>query len=143
MSIMRRHSHGCHRLHNHIAVRLMSWVLAHRPHRRLGHQVVGFHREIENEGHTYSLDIERGGYVFDLDRPVRVNVLEGRIRGEQPTPIETPLPRFNPEIGAYAMPDGTTVRVSPRGEITPYTPIDAGVPLDAGVVDPRLAPLAQ
>ena len=32
MSIMRRHSHGCHRLHNHIAVRLMSWVLAHRHH---------------------------------------------------------------------------------------------------------------
>jgi hypothetical protein len=34
MSIMRRHSHGCHRLHNHIAVRLMSFVLAHSPHRR-------------------------------------------------------------------------------------------------------------
>ena len=27
MSIMQRHSHGCHRLHNHIAVRLMSFVL--------------------------------------------------------------------------------------------------------------------
>ena len=38
MSIMRRHSHGCHRLHNHVAVRLMSFVLKHRPHKRLGNQ---------------------------------------------------------------------------------------------------------
>jgi hypothetical protein len=144
MSIMRRHSHGCHRLHNHIAVRLMSWVLAHRPHRRVGHQVVGFHRTLEHEGHQYNLDVERGGYVFDLERPLRVNVLEGRIRGEQAIPIETPLPRFNAELGAYAMPDGTTVRVSSRGVITPYVLPDAAVPgLDGGVGDPRLAPLTQ
>src|SRR5690606_38531193 len=70
MSIMRRHSHGCHRLHNHIAVRLMSWVLAHRPHRRVGHQDIGFRRIITHEGHDYEMAIDRGGYVFDLERPI-------------------------------------------------------------------------
>ncbi len=81
MSIMRRHSHGCHRLHNHIAVRLMSFVLAHRHHRRVGMQRVNFSRDMEHEGETYRLEVNEGGYVFALERPVRVEVLEGRVRG--------------------------------------------------------------
>jgi hypothetical protein len=137
MSIMRRHSHGCHRLHNHIAVRLMSWVLAHRRHTRQGHQPASFHRTIEHEGHTYELDIERGGYVFELERPVRVRVLEGRIRGDRATPIEQPLPRYDQEVGAYLLPDGGAVRISRLGEMTPYELPDAGLDggalLDAGV----------
>ena len=147
MSIMRRHSHGCHRLHNHIAVRLFSWVLAHRHHRRVGHQAAGFHRDIEQDGQMYSLDIERGGYVFDLERPVRVEVLEGRIRGERQTPIETALPRFDREVGAYLMPDGGAVRISRTGVMTPYAlpdaGLDGGVPdglPDGGLADPFAAP---
>ena len=48
MSIMRRHSHGCHRLHNHIAVRLMSFVLAHRPHTREGQDLLYYRRILEH-----------------------------------------------------------------------------------------------
>lgn len=128
MSIMRRHSHGCHRLHNHIAVRLMSWVLAHRPHRRIGHSNIGYRRAIEYEGHRYELAIEQGGYVFSLERPIVVEVLEGRIRGSRTTPIEHPLPRYDKEVGAYRLPDGGVVRVSRHGEVTPYELPDAGVP---------------
>jgi hypothetical protein len=120
MSIMRRHSHGCHRLHNHIAVRLMSWVLAHRPHRRVGHQNTGYRRVIPHEGHTYELTIERGGYVFDLERPVVIDVLEGRIRGDRQTPIEHPLPRYDREAGAYLTAEGGAVRISRAGVMTPY-----------------------
>ena len=36
MSIMRRQSHGCHRLHNHLAVRLFSTILKRRAHQRKG-----------------------------------------------------------------------------------------------------------
>lgn len=133
MSIMRRHSHGCHRLHNHIAVRMMSWMLAHRPHRRVGHRATGFHRDIEHEGFTYELDIERGGYVFALDEPIRVRVLEGRIRGTQPTPIEGVLPRYDSEVGAYLTAEGQAVRISRRGEMTPYTLPDAGLVGDGGL----------
>lgn len=139
MSIMRRHSHGCHRLRNHIAVRLMSWVLAHRPHRRVGHRATAFHRLIEHEGFTYELDIERGGYVFELEEPVRVRVLEGRIRGTRATPVETPLPRFDAEVGAYVTPDGQAVAISRTGVVTPIVLPDGGLP-DGGLQDGGLPP---
>lgn len=137
MSIMRRHSHGCHRLHNHMAVRLMSFVLAHRPHRRVGQQRVAFRRNLEHEGHEYQLAIDQGGYVFQLQEPVSVNVLEGRIRGQRRTPIEHAIPKYDGDIGAYILPDGGAVRVDRGGQMTPTPrPIpDGGVPFvaDGGV----------
>ncbi len=130
MSIMRRHSHGCHRLHNHIAVRLMSFMLAHRPHTRVGQQRIAFHRDVEIDGNTYGMDLTQGGYVYQLASPIPVNVLEGRIRGERSTPIEEPLPRFDPSVGAYVLPDGSAVTISRQGRMTPTAlpSPDAGVP---------------
>ncbi|MBX3274011.1 MAG: hypothetical protein KF729_27345 [Sandaracinaceae bacterium] len=122
MSIMRRHSHGCHRLHNHIAVRLFSWVLAHREHTRTGHQATTYRRHIQHQGHDYALEIDRGGYVFQLARPVRVEVLEGRVRGSRATPIEQALPRFDSERRAYVNPAGEAFRISPTGALTPLPP---------------------
>ncbi len=142
MSIMRRHSHGCHRLHNHIAVRLMSFMLAHRPHRRVGQQQLAFRRDLEHEGHSYNLAIDQGGYVFQLEEPIVVDVLEGRIRGTRTTPIEHPIPKYDREIGAYLLPDGGAVRVSRTGQMTaiPRPVPDGGVPgMDGGVL---LAPAA-
>ncbi|MCA9536033.1 MAG: hypothetical protein KC593_20240 [Myxococcales bacterium] len=135
MSIMRRHSHGCHRLHNHIAVRLMSFVLRHRPHTRRGQQVLGFRRNIEYEGRSYPMAIDAGGYVFRLERPLPVNVLEGRVLGAQLTPIEHELPKFDEEVGAYVMPDGQWVTVDRHGNITPREmPVpENGATLDGGV----------
>jgi hypothetical protein len=111
MSIMRRHSHGCHRLHNHLALRLMSFVLAHRPHDRLGQEAVSYQRLLSYKGQSYRMDIQQGGYVFRLKTPLIVNVLEGRIRGNVKEPIELAIPQFNQELRAYVMPDGTAVRV--------------------------------
>ena len=133
MSIMRRHSHGCHRLHNHIAVRLMSYVLQHRPHRRKGQQPLGYRREIEHDGESYTIELDQGGYVYELVDPLRVNVLEGRIRGNRRTPIETPLPKYDSDVGAYVMPDGSTVTVDRNGNITPIT-----LEPDAGIAPPPL-----
>lgn len=142
MSIMRRHSHGCHRLHNHIAVRLMSFVLAHHPHRRVGQREISFGRVIEHEGHTYRFDLTNGGYEFELDEPVPVEVLVGRIRGQRGSPIVIPLPKFNTEIGAYVMPDGRTVAVDRFGNITdivlPPPEVD---PLTGTPIDPLALPL--
>ena len=133
MSIMRRHSHGCHRLHNHIAVRLMSFVLRHRPHNRRGQQRLAFRRELEVDGEAYQMEIDEGGFVFELDEPLVVTVHEGRIRGRRETPITQPLPKFDEEVGAYVMPDGQTVTVDRMGNITPITLPDAG--MDGGVPD--------
>ena len=139
MSIMRRHSHGCHRLHNHMAVRLMSFVLAHRPHRRVGQQQMAFRLPLEHEGHEYVLAIDQGGYVFQLQEPVPVEVLEGRIRGQVNRPIEHPIPKYNTDIGAYILPDGGAVTVSRNGSMSPAplpTP-DAGV-MDGGIPAPSM-----
>ena len=129
MSIMRRHSHGCHRLHNHIAVRLMSFVLAHRPHHRMGLQPTAFFRDIEYEEEKYRMEIKQGGYVFQLEKPLKVTVLEGRIRSKRKTPMDVAVPKFDKEIGAYLMPDGGAVAL--RGEKLVSVPrpiLDAGVP---------------
>ncbi|MGD8860279.1 MAG: hypothetical protein PVI30_09710 [Myxococcales bacterium] len=134
MSIMRRHSHGCHRLHNHIAVRLMSFVLAHRPHIRRGQQPLAFKREFEYEDETYNLDLSQGGYVFELERPLRVEVLEGRIRGKVKEPIEFPVPKYDDDIGAYVLPDGGAVQVEHDDLVSVPLPLpDGGLPdPDAG-----------
>ncbi|MBX7191776.1 MAG: hypothetical protein K1X94_06950 [Sandaracinaceae bacterium] len=132
MSIMRRHSHGCHRLHNHIAVRLMSFVLEHRAHTRVGQQAVAFRRDVEIDGNNYSMEINQGGYVYQLAEPIHVEVLEGRIRGDRATPIDEPLPRFDTTVGAYMLPDGGAVSISRMGQMTaipvPTAVGDAGVP---------------
>jgi hypothetical protein len=131
MSIMQRHSHGCHRLHNHIAVRLMSFVLAHRPHTRVGQKVVAYKNTVKNTAETddseYIIEIPKTGYVFQLERPLPVEVLQGRIRGTRRTPITAALPKFDTTAGAYLMPDGSTVKVDRSGEITPIAP-PAGPP---------------
>ncbi len=130
MSIMRRHSHGCHRLHNHIALRLMSFVLAHRPHQRLGHEQIAFHREIPYENKQYVIELKQGGYVFKLDQPLFVNVEEGRIRGQAQNPIEIAIPKYNEEVGAYITPEGTAVQVRNRALVPIPMPTlpDGGVP---------------
>jgi hypothetical protein len=126
MSIMQRHSHGCHRLHNHIAVRLMSFVLAHRPHTRVGQKVVAYKNTVKNTAETddseYVIEIPKTGYVFQLERPVPVDVLQGRVLGRRRTPITVALPKFDTTAGAYLMPDGSTVKVDRTGEITPIAP---------------------
>jgi hypothetical protein len=49
MSIMRRHAHGCHRLHNQIALRLFSFVLDHRLHVREAHPPLSFRMNLAYE----------------------------------------------------------------------------------------------
>jgi hypothetical protein len=132
MSIMRRHSHGCHRMHNHIAVRLMSFVLEHRPHTRYGQQPMVYRREFEFEEELYVMEFDKGGYNFVLEEPLVVEVLPGRVRGQVKEPIEVALPRFDREVGAYVMPDGMWVTVDRYGNLTPrIKPFDFDAPLEA------------
>lgn len=92
MSILRRFSHGCHRLYNMDAVRLFSFVLRHREYTRVGQQDVGVRRNLDVEGKTYNMRIDTRGYKFELVEPIPVRVTEGRIRGRQQRPIDEYLP---------------------------------------------------
>jgi hypothetical protein len=86
-SILRGESHGCHRLYNHLAMRLAAFLLAHREHVVHGPVPVRYARRIvDPDGRVHSLRIGSRGVRFELVPPVPVEVLEGRVRGRARRP---------------------------------------------------------
>jgi hypothetical protein len=86
-SILHGYSHGCHRLFNHLALRLMGFLLAHRNHERKGNMRVAYDRVLERAGQSVSVHVRSRGYLYALTPPVPVDVLPGRIRGSVKRPI--------------------------------------------------------
>lgn len=107
MSILRRYSHGCHRLYNMDAVRLFSFVLRHKEYNRLGRQEVGFRRIIEHEGESHKISIDSRGYKYELVNPVPVMVTKGRIRGSRREPYEDYMKK--PGVEYTETPEDSTV----------------------------------
>jgi hypothetical protein len=90
-------SHGCHRLPNHIAIRLYSFILGHRNKQVAGDQPLSFSRQFLKGDTVYEIRIPSRGYMYVLDPPLPVDVLEGRIRGAQKTPILGYVPKPDTE----------------------------------------------
>lgn len=80
-------SHGCHRLYNQLALRLSGFLLQHRASARRGRIAAGYHRSLQMEDQTVEVDIPTRGYLYEMDPPVPVRVLEGRIVGAAEKPI--------------------------------------------------------
>jgi hypothetical protein len=91
MSILRRFSHGCHRLYNMDAVRMFSFILQHRTYTRVGQVPVGVRRNLEVDERTYNMKIPSRGYKYELVQPIPVTVTEGRVRGKRGSPITTAM----------------------------------------------------
>jgi hypothetical protein len=87
------YSHGCHRLPNHLAIRLYSFILRHRTMHVAGDQPMGFSRQFLEGETVYEMRIPSRGYVYVLDPPLPVNVLEGEIKGNQKKPILGYVPK--------------------------------------------------
>jgi len=104
MSIMQRHSHGCHRLLNHVAIRLFGFVLRHRAHERTGQVPVNYSRRFEVDGEEYRIDLGTRGYSFRLQEAIPVVVTRGRVRGLAREPIETPMRKHDVDYGDDAGP---------------------------------------
>ena len=85
-AIMNRYSHGCHRLPNHLAVRLFSFILRHSPHRRVGHLYRKAAVSFSDHGHDYTIRLNDRGYTYELLRPIPVTVLQGTIIGKRRSP---------------------------------------------------------
>lgn len=81
MSILGRHSHGCHRLHNHLAVRLMTFLLRHRRHERMGEQPLKWRFAFRYKDQRILFSRNHKGYYYRLVPPVPVQVTRGRILG--------------------------------------------------------------
>lgn len=71
-SILRGESHGCHRLFNHLAVRLGSFLLRHRAHVRHGMVTERYGRTVELRGHRFVIRASGRGYRYELTPPVPV-----------------------------------------------------------------------
>lgn len=82
-SILRGYSHGCHRLFNHLAVRMTSFLLQHRRHVVRGRIPANYRRSFSPEGASepLTLEIDTRGFHYELTPPVPVQVLEGNVRG--------------------------------------------------------------
>jgi hypothetical protein len=87
LSLRGRFSHGCHRLYNNLAVRMFSFVLAHHRVRTLGPIALNFRRTFWWAGDLYDLRLPSRGFYFELQPPIPIETLEGRIRGERQTPV--------------------------------------------------------
>jgi hypothetical protein len=86
-SLLGRFSHGCHRLHNNLAVRLFSFVLRHRRSRPLGPMALDFRRMFWWGGEVFDLRLPTRGFYFELDPPMPVDTLEGSLKGRAKRPI--------------------------------------------------------
>ena len=87
MSLRGRFSHGCHRLHNHLAVRLFSFVVKHRRVRTLGSIALAFRRSFWVKGEIFEMRLPSRGFYYELDPPLPVETLEGRIKGTRLKPV--------------------------------------------------------
>ncbi len=81
-SILRSESHGCHRLFNHAAVQLASFLLRHRAHLTWGLRAKPFTHEFTWRSIRLRVPIPQRGYWFELTPPVEVEVLRGTVRGK-------------------------------------------------------------
>ena len=80
-------SHGCHRLMNHLAERMFSFVLQHRNVHIEGEKRLGFQRQFLWKDDVYTLRLPTRGFWYTLDPPLQVNVLEGNIIGKVRKPV--------------------------------------------------------
>lgn len=85
-SITHGTSHGCHRLYNHLAVRLAGYLVRHRAHTRQGTEELNYTRVIRHAGKRDEIAVDTRGYYYVLEDPVEVLVVDG----EAPGPDELP-----------------------------------------------------
>ena len=116
-SILQSESHGCHRLFNHAAVHLASFLLRHRNHLTRGLMAKPFIHEFTWRGIKLKLPIPQRGYRFELTPPVEVEVFRGTVRGKiQRVPlriVRTPRPRPQPQPHASAVLTGDAQDLTP------------------------------
>ena len=102
-SILRRYSHGCHRLYNHLAIRLFDFVLRHKSFARVGQLPATFSKVIETEeGNTFEIRLDTRGYKYELRQPLPIVVETGNIKGSVKAPIEIYMPKPGEEYGPDA-----------------------------------------
>jgi len=113
------YSHGCHRLPNHIAIRMYSFILKHRHMTVVGDKTMNFARQFLNKETAFEIRLPSRGYYYVLDPPLPVNVLEGEIKGDQKKPVAgyvpTPWGKYPPGLPVPAAPEGADAKAGGGG----------------------------
>jgi hypothetical protein len=94
LSVLGEGSHGCHRLFGIAALRLGGFLLAHRAHVVRGPIAESYRRLVSGGGRRIAIARDGRGYLHELDPPIDVRILEGRILG----------PVRRPPGGSYPLP---------------------------------------
>ena len=68
-------------------MRLFSFVLAHHGARTLGPIALGFRRTFWSKGEVFEMRLPNRGFYYELDPPLPVETLEGRVRGVRQKPF--------------------------------------------------------
>jgi len=106
-SLRGRFSHGCHRLYNQLAMRLFSFVLDHRRWRVTGPVAAGYRRAFWSRGEVFEMRLPTRGYYRELEPPIPVEVLEGRIKGTLTKPIAGYVPKPGVTYASRRLPAAT------------------------------------
>jgi hypothetical protein len=122
------YSHGCHRLPNHLAIRLYDFVLQHRNTIVHGDAPMDFARQFLYADHVYEMRIPSRGFEFELDPPMAVNVLEGTIKGTLQKPVEGPVPKPGVRYPPSALPPDDEVDTVSNATQRARAAADKGAP---------------
>lgn len=76
-SILTGNSHGCHRLYNHQALRLATFLLRHRRFEIRGAVTEPYSRSVRRRGRSWTINRSDRGYYFELVPPVAIEVSAG------------------------------------------------------------------
>jgi hypothetical protein len=109
-SLRGRFSHGCHRLYNQLAMRLFSFVLGHRRVHAIGSIPLGFRRVFYSQGEVFEMRLPSRGFYYELDPPLPIEVLEGRVKGQ----LTRPIAGYVPKPGVKYVSPPPTVSNSPE-----------------------------
>lgn len=120
------YSHGCHRLPNHLAIRLYDFLLQHRNMIVKGDSPMDFSRQFLANDQVYDMRIPSRGFEFELDPPVSVQVLEGNVRGTLKKPVEGYVPK--PGKRYPPPPPAEDEVIEGEGAVTAAAVVDKGAP---------------
>jgi hypothetical protein len=119
LSLRGRFSHGCHRLYNQQAMRLFSFVLAHRRMRVAGSIPLGLRRIFYSQGEVFEMRLPSRGFYYEIDPPLPVSVLEGTVKGTLQKPIAGYVRKPGVKYASSTLPTASTSPDSRAGGDAP------------------------
>ena len=96
--------------------------------RVVGSIALGFRRTFWSKGEVFEMRLPSRGFYYELDPPLPVESLEGRVKGTRQKPIAGYLPKPGVKYASSEDPDGVDLAREPRRRRRAMTRGDAALP---------------